>query len=143
MLQKVRIRRGSTPDRKLEDRDRIVQRSSRTKVEVVFSRLQYPRIPRLVTVHTDVVGQPAWEPGRVDNCPVDRARTRRACAALLDVQPSGPMTVLAPDRKLSECRVAVKTVPPWHRLRLPAVTYDTACKDGPGKSVIVELVTRR
>src|SRR5213593_707740 len=109
MLQEVRVRRGLTPDGKLEDRDRLVQRSSRAKVGVIFSRLQYTRIPCLVTVHADVVGQPAGEPGRIDNCPVDRTRNRHTSSALLNMQLPGSVTVLTTDRELPECRVAVKT----------------------------------
>src|ERR1700677_4262835 len=51
--------------RNLQDRKRVVQRMSRTKIPIALAWLQYPHISGLVTVHTDIVGQLGLEMGRI------------------------------------------------------------------------------
>ena len=107
---------------------------------MILPRLQYPRFASLVAVHADVVGQPAREPGGVDDRPVRAASSSNPLCALLHVQLPGSMTVLAANGRLLEWRIAIEAVSLADRLRLPAVTNNAAGQDWPAEAVVVELV---
>jgi hypothetical protein len=53
------------------------------------------------------------------------------------------MTILTADGQLSKWGVAVKPLPAWNRVRLPAVTHEAVRKYWPAESVIQGLITRR
>ena len=92
----------SSPEGHFKDRHRLVKGGSRTKVEEVLSGLQHPCVRLLVTLHADVVGEPARQPSRIHDAKVCAGARRSAFRASLHMQLAWSMTPFAADSQFLE-----------------------------------------
>src|SRR5207247_9336 len=77
VLQEIGIRRRAAQKGNSKYPHSVIQRRTRAEVGIVFSRLQDARVSALMAIHANVICQPAWQVGRVDNGVVNIAAAIR------------------------------------------------------------------
>ena len=136
MLEQRVAGRFTAANRQDEYSERVGQRSPGPEVSVALAGHQGPGIQTLVAVHTDVVGEPARQLGRINDAPINIAAERRGHAAFLDVQRARAVTDFAADRQFEKWRVLELATPFLCGLRSAAVAKNAVAFNRPAEAQV-------
>src|SRR5439155_12590236 len=135
--------RFTAANRQDEYSERVGQRSPGPEVSIALAGHQGPGIQTLVAVHTDVVGEPARQLGRINDAPINIAAERRGHAAFLDVQRARAVTDFAADRQFEKWRALELATPFLCGLPSAAVTKNAVTFNRPAEAQVSGLVAGR
>jgi hypothetical protein len=125
-----------------ENHRSVIERGAGTEVAGGFVGLKSSIVP-LVTVHTNIIGQPGGELGRVHNGGIHSAGYCAARHPFFDVQLTRAMTPFTADTQLYDRRILIQSFPASYRLGSACVASNALGRDRQAEAQVLHLIVGR